>query len=70
VLLGAILPIAIGANLLRVTSLVLATYYGGDALGRQLHDVVSYTEIAVAFGSFFALDRIVQWIARRGAPNR
>jgi len=70
VLLGAILPIAISANLLRVTSLVLATYYGGDALGRQLHDVVSFAEIAVAFGSFFALDRLVRLIARNGAPGR
>jgi len=70
VLLGAILPIAVGANLLRVTALVLATYYGGDTLGRQLHDVVSYAEIAVAFGGFFALDRIVRLIVQRGAPAR
>jgi exosortase len=45
VLLFAIAPIAVFANLLRVLSLVLATYYGGDLLGRQLHDVVSFAEI-------------------------
>ncbi|MEO8464664.1 MAG: exosortase [Gammaproteobacteria bacterium] len=55
-LLASIVPVATIANVLRVTTLVLATYFGGDALGRQLHDYVSYAEIAVAFGTFFVLD--------------
>jgi exosortase len=65
ILLGAIVPIAVAANLLRVMSLVLATYYGGDASGRALHDVVSFAEIGVAFGSFFALDRAMRTLGTR-----
>jgi exosortase len=61
VLLAAIAPIAVFANLLRVLSLVLATYFGGDLLGRQLHDVVSFAEIVLAFGAFFALDRVARF---------
>jgi exosortase len=60
-LLAAILPVATIANLTRVTTLVLATYYGGDELGRQLHDYVSYAEIALAFGAFFLLDHIARY---------
>jgi exosortase len=55
-LLASIVPVATMANVARVSTLVLATYFGGDALGRQLHDYVSYAEIAVAFGTFFVLD--------------
>jgi len=64
VLLAAILPIATIANLARVMSLVLATYFGGDGLGRGLHDYVSYAEIAVAFGGFFVLDHALR-VGRR-----
>jgi exosortase B len=59
-LLASIVPVAIAANLVRVTALVLATYYGGDALGRQLHDYVGYGEIVLAFGSFFLLDHLMR----------
>jgi exosortase B len=59
-LLASIFPVAMVANLLRVTALVLATYYGGDALGRHLHDYMGYAEIAVAFGSFFLLDHVAR----------
>jgi exosortase len=60
-LLAAIIPVAVIANLLRVMVLVLATYYGGDALGRQLHDWVSYAEIALALGAFFLLDHVLRF---------
>jgi len=63
-LLASIVPVATVANVLRVATLVLATYYGGDALGRQLHDYVSYAEIGIAFGTFFVLDYALS--ARRG----
>jgi exosortase len=66
-LLAAILPVAIAANLIRVLVLVLATYYGGDSLGRELHDYVSYAEIGLAFGAFFLLDHFAQLVAPRGA---
>jgi exosortase B len=69
-LLAAIFPVAMIANLLRVSSLVLATYYGGDALGRELHDYVSYAEIALAFGAFFALDHLARFgSSLRGRPQ-
>lgn len=58
-LLSAIVPVAMLANLTRVMVLVLATYYGGDALGQRLHDYVGYLEILLAFGAFLVLDRVV-----------
>jgi exosortase len=57
-LLSAIVPVALSANFLRVTTLVLATYYGGDQLGQALHGIVGYAEIVLAFGAFFLLDRL------------
>jgi exosortase len=66
-LLAAILPVALAANLARVLALVLATYYGGDALGRELHDYMGYAEIGVAFGAFFLLDHVVRAAGPRGA---
>ena len=65
-LLAAILPVAILANLLRVMGLVLATYFGGDRLGQQLHDYAGYMEVAVAFGSFFLID----WAIRVRSSRR
>lgn len=70
VLLASILPVAIIANLVRVTALVLATYYGGDALGQQLHDYVSYAEIALAFGAFFLLDHVARLALGLGGGSR
>lgn len=69
-LLAAILPVATIANLLRVAALVLVTYYGGDALGQRLHDYVSFAEIAVAFGAFFALDHAGRAALRMGGARR
>ena len=67
-LLASIVPVATMANVTRVATLVLATYFGGDSLGRQLHDYVSYAEIAVAFGSFFVLDHMLTaWRRLRGS---
>jgi exosortase len=66
-LLAAILPVALGANLARVLALVLATYYGGDALGRELHDYMGYAEIGIAFGAFFLIDHVVRLAWPRGA---
>jgi exosortase len=67
-LLAAILPVAIAANALRVLVLVLATYYGGDSLGRGLHDYVSYAEIGLALGAFFLVDRLARLARPRGTP--
>jgi exosortase B len=60
-LIAAIVPVAMAANWARVTALVLATYYGGDALGQQLHDYVNYVEIVLAFGAFFLLDHVARF---------
>jgi len=63
-LLAAIVPVALTANLLRVTLLVLATYYGGDGVGQSLHDTAGYFEILFAFGTFFLLDHVMRrWSA-------
>lgn len=59
-LLASIVPVAVLANLVRVTALVLATYYGGDALGQALHDYVGYGEIVLALGTYFLLDHIAR----------
>lgn len=61
-LLAAIVPVAIAANLLRVVTLVLATYFGGDDLGSRLHDYVGFAEIALAFGAFFLLDHLARLV--------
>jgi exosortase B len=59
-LLAAIVPVAAFANLVRVTALVLATYFGGDGLGQALHDYVGYAEIVLALGTFFLIDRVAR----------
>jgi exosortase len=63
-LLAAIAPVAIVANLVRVLTLVLATYFGGDDLGSRLHDYVGFAEIALAFGAFFLLDHLMRFVLR------
>lgn len=58
-LLLSILPIAFLANIIRVVALVLVTYYGGEHSGRLFHDQASLLEVALAFGGFFAFDRLL-----------
>lgn len=55
-LLAAILPVALAANLLRVVLLILATYHGGDALGRQIHEAMGVLVFIVALALLFAVD--------------
>ena len=59
ILLALALPIAFIANVLRVLTLVLVTYYFGDAAGHAFHDYAGYAEIAFAFGVFFLLDAML-----------
>lgn len=68
-LLAAIVPVAIAANLVRVVTLVLATYFGGDALGTRLHDYVGFAEIVLAFGAFFLVDHVARLAARWTGGN-
>ena len=58
-LLLAAIPFAFLANILRVTALVLVTYYLGDQAGADFHDVAGYFEIVLAFASFFFLDLVL-----------
>jgi exosortase B len=64
-LLAAILPIAFAANIVRVLLLVLITYYRGEAAGRTFHDYAGVFEVLLAFGAFFAFDRLLDNIGGR-----
>jgi len=66
ILLISAVPIAVLANIIRVMTLVLVTYYLGNDAGMTFHDNAGYAEIGVAFGSFFLLDGVLlamhRWI--------
>ena len=70
IMLAAILPIAFVANIVRVITLVLVTYYLGDEAGQGfLHGAAGMVLMLVALMFFFfldfALDRV---LARRNPP--
>jgi exosortase B len=65
-LLASVLPIAFLANIVRVTGLMLVTYYFGDSAGHSFHDTAGYLEIVFAFAAFFALDALINLFGRRG----
>ena len=57
IMLAAILPIAFVANIIRVTALVLVTYYLGDEAGQGfLHGAAGMVLMLVALVFFFFLD--------------
>lgn len=58
-LLISIPCIALLANFLRITSLVLVTYYLGDHAGQVFHDNAGILEILVAYACFFGIDRLL-----------
>jgi exosortase B len=64
-LLAGILPIAFAANIVRVLLLVLITYYNGEAAGRTFHDYAGVLEVLLAFGAFFAFDRLLGWFSEQ-----
>jgi exosortase len=69
-LLASILPIALLANVLRVSALVLITFYFGDGAGASFHDAAGYLEILFAFGGFFALDSLLsRWLRGSDGPS-
>ncbi len=49
-------------------TLLLVTYYFGDAAGRAFHSSAAWLEIALAFVGFFAVDRLIGLMHRRPAP--
>ena len=69
-LLLAIAPIAILANVVRVMALVLLTYYGGDALGQGfLHGVAGILLFAIALLALYLLDAALGVLFRTGRPS-
>lgn len=63
VMLAAILPIAFVANIIRVITLVLITFYLGDEAGQGfLHGAAGMVLMVVALFFFFALDRVLDKI--------
>jgi len=60
VMLASILPIAFGANIVRVVALVLVTYHLGDEAGQGfLHGAAGMVLMLVALVFFFALDALL-----------
>jgi exosortase len=68
-LLLAVLPIAFAANVLRVIGLVLVTYYYGADASEHFHDYAAYAEVAIVFGAFFLLDRLIRVAFREREPQ-
>ena len=60
IMLASILPVAFVANIIRVTTLVLVTYYLGDEAGQGfLHGAAGMVLMLVALAFFFLLDRVL-----------
>lgn len=66
ILLASIIPIAFSANGIRVISLVLITYYLGEAAGQGfLHDLAGMMEFTLAVICLLALDTLLATILYR-----
>lgn len=65
VMLASILPIAFFANFLRVSALVLITYYWGDEAGQGfMHGFAGMVLFLTALSGLFLLDSILFWSMR------
>lgn len=70
-LLAFVVPIAVIANMLRVATLVLLTYFFGDEVAQGfLHMAAGVFLFAAALLMIFGVDALLAWVAarRRGAP--
>ena len=68
IMLAAILPIAFVANIVRVITLVLVTYYLGDEAGQGfLHGAAGMVLMLVALLFFFFLDMVLDKVLPGGA---
>jgi exosortase len=67
----AAVPVAMFSNFIRVVTLVLVTYYLGDAAGQGfVHDFAGLLMFAVALLTIFAVDRVATpFYTRRGAAS-
>ena len=69
-MLCAIVPIAIAANLVRVLLLLLITYHFGEAAGQGFfHDLAGMTMFAVALLGIFLLDWLATPLRKRWATK-
>lgn len=72
IMLASILPIAFVANVIRVITLILVTYYLGDEAGQGfLHGAAGLVLMLVALVSFFLLDLLLDKLlpAKASAPS-
>jgi len=67
ILLVSLIPIAFAANLVRVVTLVLLTYYEGDAIARTLHDALGLSVFIIALLLLLGLDAALATL-RPGRP--
>ena len=68
--LTSILPIAFAANIVRVTTLVLVTYYFGDEAGQGfLHGAAGMVLMLVALLLFFSLDAALDKLIPKQVVN-
>ncbi len=66
-LVALIVPVAVFVNILRVTALILLTYYAGDAVAQGfLHATTGMVLFALALGAMFGLD----WLLGRTIGHR
>jgi exosortase B len=69
IMILSILPIAFAANIIRVVTLALITFHGGDEAGQGfLHSAAGIVLMAVALGILVALDAMLA--ATLGKPGR
>lgn len=60
ILVVAILPLAVLANLVRVLGIILLTYYAGNDAGQSFaHDLMGLVTFALAILGMFALDKLL-----------
>jgi len=70
IVLTSVLPIAFAANVVRVITLVLITYYWGDEAAQGfLHSAAGLLLFVVALLLLFTVDRMCALIARRQRPT-
>ena len=66
-----IIPISFSANVIRVITLSLVTYYLGDAAGQGfLHGFAGMVLFVTALTLILSVDSLLQWIARRRDQRR
>ncbi|NJD35691.1 MAG: exosortase [Betaproteobacteria bacterium] len=67
---AAIIPIALGANLVRVLLLALITYHAGDAAGRQWHEAMGVLVFLAELAMLIVLDSVLVAAARYRATRQ